>query len=51
MVDEECWCEESRSIVVWLFAAEVIIVENVLLKPAVVVCVRLCWEVVFEYFI
>ena len=45
---EKCWCEECCSVVVWLFAAEVIIVEDVLLKPAVVVCVRGGWEVFWK---
>ena len=48
---EKCWCEECCSVVVWLFAAEIIIVEDVLLKPAVVICVWLCWEVVFKDFV
>ena len=31
--------------------AKVVVIENVLLKPTVVVCVRLGWKVVFENFV
>ena len=41
--------EKCCSFIVGLFAAEVVVIEDVLLKPTI--CVRWGWKVVFEDFI